>query len=389
MARRRRGKGNWKLWLVLLVAVAAGVYFWRSSTEPKDAGPKAAQAVPVVLGDVTLRDIPVYVNGIGSVLSPHQVVVRSRVDGELMQVYFTEGQEVKKGQLLAEIDPRPIRATLAQARAERARIDAQLKTAILDETRYRNLLKEDAIARQQVDQQEAQVQQLRASLAAAEAVIQAAEVQLNYTRIASPANGRVGIRQVDAGNLIRANDANGLVTVTQMHPIQVLFTLPQEALPKLQKLSPKAKTPVEAWTKEGGEKLASGHLEVIDNVVDSSTGTVRLKAEFANKDYTLWPGQFVVARVQIEVLPQALSVPVRAIARGREGNFVWRIRSGRAETVDVTILHEDDDYAVVADGLSAGDKVVIDGQLRLKPDAEVAPVAADAAPANATQIDAE
>ncbi len=329
------------------------------------------QPVPVVVSPVSMQDVPIYLRGIGTVQSPQSVVVRSRIEGELMAVHFAEGQEVKRGQLLAEIDPRPLAAQLAQARAQRDASEADLSTAKLDMGRYQNLLKEDAIAKQTVDQQVAKVAQLQATVAAASATIQAASVQLGYTRIASPLSGRVGIRRVDPGNIVSASDANGILTVTQMDPVFVQFALPQEQLPQLLRLPANAKAPVEAWTKEGGEKLGVGALEVIDNAVDAATGTIRVKAMFPNPARRLWPGQFVSTRLQAEMLRGVMVVPAAALMRGREGNYVYRLKEDQAEAADVTIGYQDETIAVVENGLALGDQVVVDGQVRLKPDSKV------------------
>ncbi|ATB41920.1 RND transporter MFP subunit [Cystobacter fuscus] len=321
----------------------------------------------MVVEQASLRDVPYLLRGIGTVQSLHSVVIRTQVEGILTEVAFKEGQQVNRGDLLARIDDRAIAAEVAQARAEKARNEAQLHAARLDLERYGNLVRDEAIARQTVDQQRAQVEQLEATLRANEALIAAAQVRLSYTRITSPVTGRVGLRRVDAGNVVRPSDAQGLVSVTQLDPIAVLFSLPQDELPRLQALlRDPAGAAVTAFDRAGGMTLAEGHLSMIDNQIDSSTGTISLKAEFPNAEGKLWPGQFVAVELRTGESQDATVVSARAIQRGRQGPFVFRVEEGKATVVPVTLGYADDDIAVVASGVAAGDTVVSDGHSRLK-----------------------
>jgi RND family efflux transporter MFP subunit len=336
------------------------------------AAPKGPPPVPVSIVSVEQRDVPQLAAGIGTVQSLHNVVLRPQVSGIVTEVLFEEGQEVKKGQLLARIDDRTIVANLRQAEAEKARNEAQLRAAKLDQSRYNNLLAEEAISRQTVEQQAALVEQLEASIRANEATIAAQRVQLSYTHITSPVTGRVGLRRIDAGNLVQVGDTEGLVAVTQVDPISVIFTLPQELLGTLQGLThgePYAQ--VAAYDRDGGVLLAEGKLKTVDNQVDAATGTIRLRAEFTNKDGKLWPGQFVTMRLQTGVSGNALVVPSRTVKQGLQGPFVFRVREQRAEVVPVQVGYSNDEIAVIRDGLAEGDSVVSDGHSRLTPNAVV------------------
>jgi RND family efflux transporter MFP subunit len=346
---------------------------WRLMSPSVAAGPpKGPPPVPVSVVNVEQRDVPQLAAGIGTVQSLHSVVLRPQVSGIVTEVLFTEGQQVKKGQLLARIDARTIVASLRQAEAEKARNEAQLRAARLDQSRYNNLLAEEAISRQTVEQQAALVEQLEAAIRANEATIAAQQVQLSYTQITSPVTGRVGLRRIDPGNLVQAGDANGLVAVAQVDPISVIFTLPQELLATLQGLShgePSAQ--VGAYDRDGGVLLAEGKLTTVDNQVDVATGTIRLRAEFTNKDGTLWPGQFVTVRLQTGLSKDALIVPARTVKQGLQGPFVFRVREQRAEVVPVHVGYSNDEIAVIRDGLAKGDSVVSDGHSRLTPNAVV------------------
>lgn len=357
----------------ICILALAGVGLWwalRSTQAPPE--PPAPTPIAVNVMEVQQRDVPHLTSGIGTVQSLHNVTIRSQVDGVLTQVLFAEGQLVEQGDLLATIDDRAIVASIEQARAEKARNDAQLKQAQIDLKRYTNLLAEDAIAAQTVDQQAAQVQQLRAAIAANEATVAAGEVQRSYTRIVAPVRGRVGIRRVDAGNLVRTTDAEGLVTVTQIDPIAVMFSLPQDVLPRIQDiLNQRMSAPVTALDRAEGEVLARGRLATIDNEIDASTGTIMLKAEFPNTEARLWPGQFVAVQLQIGLSDDALVISPTAIQRGRDEPFVYRVEGDKVEVAPVAIEYETEDVIVIGNGLAAGDTVVSDGQSRLKPGARV------------------
>ncbi|HEY0684060.1 MAG TPA: efflux RND transporter periplasmic adaptor subunit [Steroidobacter sp.] len=356
------------LTFVVVVLIA-----WRllSSSLAADP-PRGPPPVPVSVTTVEQRDVPQLAAGIGTVQSLHNVVLRPQVSGIVTEVLFVEGQQVKRGQLLARIDDRTILANLNQAEAEKARNQAQLKAAQLDKSRYDNLLAEEAISRQTVEQQVALVEQLEAAIRANEATIAAQQVQLTFTKITSPVNGRVGLRRVDPGNLVQVGDAEGLVTVTQVDPISVIFTLPQELLTRVQGLTNgESEAHVGAYDRDGGVLLAEGKLTTIDNQVDASTGTIRLRAEFANHEGKLWPGQFVTVRLQTGVSGNALVVPARTVRQGLQGPFVFRVREQKAEVVQVQVGYSNDEIAVIEGGLAKGDSIVTDGHSRLTPDAKV------------------
>lgn len=372
--------------LALAALLAALLVWWLASPTPKPAAPAA---MPVVAGTVGQRDVPLWLTGVGTVQSVHNVTLRPQVDGILTEVLFREGETVRKGQLLARIDDRSIKAALEQARAEKARNEAQLKVAELDLVRYRNLLKDEAVPRQTLEQQQALVNQTKAALASTVASIAAGDVQLSHTRITSPVSGRVGLRLVDAGNVVRASDANGLVTVTQINPITVVFSLPQQDLPQIRQLLQRAgeEIPVMAFDRDQQVPLARGHLSTIDNTVDAATGTIRLKAEFDNAEGMLWPGQFVTINVLTGKHSNAMVVDARAIRQGLEGHYVFRITDGKAEVVKVEKQYEDDRIAVVANGLAAGDRVVVDGYSRITAGTAVSVSDTQAAPAEDTRVD--
>ncbi|HEY0715829.1 MAG TPA: efflux RND transporter periplasmic adaptor subunit [Polyangia bacterium] len=368
--RPRRSYGRWG-GAALLALVLVGTWWLIGRQQSAPAAP-APPKVPVAVERVEVDDVPHVSAGIGTVTSLHSVTLRSQVDGILTAVLFKEGQNVRKGELLARIDDRAIVAAVAQAKAQKSRNQAELHAARADLTRFQNLLKEEAISRQAIDQQNAKVEQLRATIEANDATIAAEEVRLSFTRITAPVTGRVGLRRVDPGNVVRASDPEGLVTVTQMDPIAVIFTLPQDMLGRVTPLlqNPEG-APVTALDRDQGTVIAKGKLAMIDNQIDAASGTIRVKAEFANPEGRLWPGQFVTVRLQTGATPRALVVAARAVQRGLNGTFVFRIRNGKAEVVPVTVALETDGRAVLTAGVAAGDEVVVDGQSRLKPGAGV------------------
>jgi len=340
-----------------------------------DPAPSAAPppGVPVSVAKATKGDVPVLMTGIGTVQALNSVLVRARVDGTLDSVAFIEGQEVKKGDLLAVIDPRPYQALLDQAIAKRATDQAQLANAQLDLQRYSNLVKSDFASRQQMDTQAAMVRQLTATLQGDEAMIEAAALNVSFTHITSPLDGRVGLRLVDPGNLVHASDAGGLVTIAQVHPIAVVFTLPEEDLPAISDAMAKGTLPVFAFVAGKSSKLADGTLLTPDNAIDTSTGTIRLKAVFPNADNRLWPGQFVDSRLQVAVRHDAVSVPVAAVQRGQDGLFVYVLKPD--QTVNLQVVQEafeQDGNAVITQGLQGDETVVINGQSRLTSGTRVA-----------------
>jgi RND family efflux transporter MFP subunit len=362
--------------LVLAFTLTVGLWRIRALSE-EPSPPEVSSGVPVTVAQVEQRDVPHRVSGIGTVQSLHSVIVRPQVSGVLTHVLFREGQLVEKGALLARIDDRAIAASLMQGQAERARNEAQLRAAQVDLKRYTDLLPQGAVSRQTIDQQAALIEQLKAAIRANDASIAVQELQLSYTRITAPVSGRVGMRRVDPGNLMQAGDEDGLFTVVQIAPISIVFTLPQEMLAAIQ---PLMQAPdgawVEAYDRDAGERLAQGRLAMIDNQIDSTSGTIRLRAQFENADGKLWPGQFVAVELHTSVSREAMVVPSRALQTGLEGPFVYRVHEGSAQMARVTVSHRDEDIAVIAQGLSLGDTVVVDGQSRLSPGAAVVPVPA-------------
>lgn len=353
--------------LALAVLAALGSSAWLL-TRPAVVSKPAAAAVPVKVIDLKAEDVPLFVTGIGTVQSLQSVVIRPQVDGILTRVLVREGQQVKAGDLLATLDDRAIRAALEQARAQLAQSQAQLDVARLDLKRYRDLSRDNGISRQTLDQQQAQVFQLEATVQANKATLEAARVQLSYTRIESPVTGRVGIRNVDEGNFLRVSDTNGLFSVTQIDPVAVEFALPQQMLPTLQGLiASDSRAPVQAWLGDdlNGTLLGQGKLSLIDNQVSPATGTIRAKARFDNPHQSLWPGQLVTVKIQTDVARDALKVPPQVVQRGLEQHYVFRIRDNKAEVVPVKVLFQNSDMTLIS-GASPGDVLVQDGQSRLK-----------------------
>ncbi|MBI1180236.1 MAG: efflux RND transporter periplasmic adaptor subunit [Alphaproteobacteria bacterium] len=347
------------------VVVVAGAAAWWIFGSRKEA-PPPPPAVPVTVARVTQRDVPHMASGIGTVESLHSVVLRPQVEGVLAEVLFSEGQFVHKGDLLARIDDRAFAAAVAQAQAGQAKDEAQLKSAQQDLVRYTNLVKDDAIARQTVEQQEARVAELRATVDADKAAVDAALVQLSYNRIAAPVSGRVGLRRVDPGNLVHPTDPDGLVTVTQIDPISVVFSLPQTLVPAIQPFTRQPdRAPVSAYDRDNGTRLAEGRVTMVDNQIDPATGTIKLRAEFANTGGRLWPGQFVTIRMRVGMSPKAVVVAPRAVKQGLDGPYVFRVTDNKAQVVPVKVGYSTDDAVVITQGLAPGETVVSDGQSRL------------------------
>ena len=361
----------------VLQAVAARI---QKMTPSGGAAPASTQSrgadggppVPVVTGLAETKDVPIYLNGLGNVQGFNSVTIRSRIDGQLEKVAFTEGQEVKAGQLLAQIDPRPFQAALDQATARRKQNEALLANAKRDLVRDLALLAEKAGTAQKADTQQALVEQLEATLKSDDAAIEAASVQLGYATIISPISGRTGIRLVDAGNVVRAQDTNGLVVVTQMQPVSVVFTLPEQQLQIIRTESEKGTLQVLAVGRDNSTQLAEGTLSVIDNQIDSSTGTIRLKATFLNDDLKLWPGQFINVRLRVAVRTGATVVPAQVVQQGPSGTFAFIVTpEGTAELRPLQVARIEDGLALIDSGLKPGDRVVLDGQYRLQPGSKV------------------
>jgi membrane fusion protein, multidrug efflux system len=361
-------------WLGVLVISACGAgAIWYQMRGPKSAGVAAAPPIPVVATLPQQQEMSVYLTGLGTVQAFNRVTVHVRVDGELQAIDFTEGQDVKQGQQLAQIDPRPFQAQLDQAKATKARDEAQLANAKLDLDRYTNLVARDYATRQSVDTQKAMISQLEATIRGDQAAIENAETQLGYTTIASPLDGRTGIRLIDRGNIVHAGDSSGLVVITQVHPIAVLFSLPQDYLQDITAAMKEAPLKVLAYNRDDKTKLGEGTLALIDNQIDAATGTLRLKAIFPNDDDALWPGQFVNARLELEVRPNAITVPAEVIQRGPNELYVFVVKpDSTVERRIVKVGPMRDGIAIIDAGLSAGERVVVDGQFKLKPGAKVA-----------------
>lgn len=348
--------------------------------------------VPVTVATSEVQDIPIFVRGIGTVQAFQSVLVRPRVDGTIDRIAFSEGQDVKPGDLLAEIDPRPYQATYDQAVAKKAADVATLANFKRDLARYTDLARSDFASRQSVDTQAASVSQGTANVQADDATIAAAKLNLDFTRITSPIEGRLGIRTVDVGNLVHANDATGIVTVNQLHPISALFTLPQDLLPTVQdamRASAKAPLVVEAFSGDDKRKLSDGTLLTLDNAIDTTTGTIRLKAQFSNADDRLWPGQFINAHLQLSVAQNVVTVPSPAVQHGVNGLYVYIVKPGEvAGLVNVQAGQDNGQTAIITKGLSGGERVVVAGHSRLTDGTKVAATSQPSKAAAATSTNA-
>jgi multidrug efflux system membrane fusion protein len=373
--------------VVALAAAAALAYYYWPGRGPAVAevaekgkgkgkgkgGAGANRPVPVVAAPVRTADVGVYLSGLGTVTPLATVTVRSRVDGQLMRVNFREGQLVKAGELLAEIDPRPFEVQLAQAEGQLAKDQALLKNAIIDLERYRTLFEQDSIARQQLDTQAALVRQYEGTIKADQAAVENARLQLTYSRVTAPLSGRIGLRQVDPGNIVRSTDTNGLVVITQLQPISVIFTIPEDNVAAvLRRLKAGEKLPVEGWDRAEKNKLATGVLLTVDNQIDPATGTVKLRAQFSNDDFALFPNQFVNARMLVDTLRDATVAPNAAIQRGNQGTFVYVVQEDGTVTVrPVKLGPTQGEVVAVESGLKPGETVVTDGADRLREGARV------------------
>ena len=358
-----------KILLGTLVVALIGCGVWWSA-RPAPGKPAAGTAIPVRVVQVTQQDVPHYVSGIGAVLSLHSVMIRPQIDGILTRLLVKEGQTVKAGDLLATLDDRSIQASLDQAKAQLGQNQAQLQVALIDLKRYQLLSVDNGVSKQTLDQQQAMVNELNATAQGYKAAIAAADVQLSFTQIRSPVTGRVGIRTVDQGNFLRVSDAQGLFSVTQIDPIAVEFSLPQQLLPTLHTL---LDAPQPALVKAflgnsgpGGTPLGQGRLSLIDNQVSATTGTIKVKAQFDNPTHTLWPGQLVNIEIQTGLEQQALVVPPQVVQRGLDNYFVYRTVGDKVEIVPVRMVYQDTTLNVIR-GVNVGDTLVSDGQSRLKP----------------------
>jgi membrane fusion protein, multidrug efflux system len=350
------------------LAVAGALYLTLAHSFEKAAvAPVAPPAVPVVAGIVRGHEVPIYLRGVGTVIAYNTDVVRSQIQGQLTDITFTEGQTVKAGDQLAQIDLRPYQAQLDQMIANRTRDQAQLANAVANLGRYTELLSKGYATPQLSDTQKAQVAQLQSAIKADEAMIEQAEVQLSYTRLTSPISGVTGVRQIDVGNIIHPTDPNGLVVVTQIEPISLIFTLPESDLPQIQTQMAKGPLTVLAYSQDDKIKLDEGKLLLANNQIIQTTGTVQLKATFPNTTHLLWPGQLVNARLLIDTRKDGLTIAAPAVQQGQTGSYVYVIApDGKAEVRPVTVAQISEGQALIDTGLKANETVVIDGQYRLQ-----------------------
>jgi membrane fusion protein, multidrug efflux system len=370
LTRAKAWRRRWWVGLLAVCLLAIGVYVFviRAGEAPSRAAAPGPPPIPVVAAPARTRDMGVYLTGLGSVTPLNTVTVHTQVNGQLMSVRFQEGQLVRKGDLLAEIDPRPFQAQLAQFEGQLARDQALLDNARVDLQRFRVLWSQNSIAKQMLDTQESLVRQDEGTVKMDQGLIAGVKVQLIYCRITSPISGRVGLRLVDPGNFVQTTDTTGIVVITQLQPITVVFTIPEDNIPSvLDKLNAGADLPVEAYDRADQRKLSAGSLLTLDNEIDQTTGTVRLKAVFPNTDNHLFPNQFVNARLQLGVKRGATVVPAAAIQRSPRGPFVYVVKSDKTlEARPVTVGVADGDDVATDTGLTVGEQVVVDGAERLR-----------------------
>ena len=392
-AAPRPVKSRWWIWLLVLGVVAVGIWYYRgghSRTQAEDSSANAPSApgghgqngapgfnpvVPVVVATAQHGDVPIYFTGLGTVTAFNTVTVHSRVDGQLISVAFKEGQFVHQGDLLAQIDPRPFQVILEQAEGALAKDQAQRKDAEANFERFKLLYAEGVIPKQQMDTQQAQVGQFDGAIKTDQATIDSAKLQLSFTHITAPISGRIGLRLVDAGNMVHAADAGGLLVITQLQPISVVFSLPQDQLPQVvAKLRAGGQLPVAAFDRDDTAKIASGTLASIDNQIDTTTGTYKLKATFSNDNNILFPNQFVNVHLLVDTKRNLTVVPVTAIQRGPQGTYVYAVdHSNVAKIRTVTVAQSTNENAGLSSGVNPGDTVVIDGQDKLQDGTQVNP----------------
>lgn len=384
------------LWILVIAAVAGGGYYgWQRYSASQAAKAQAAQkgaprvaAVPVSIAPVQKVDFPVYLTGLGTVQGFNTVQVRTRVDGQIDKIAFTEGQMVKQGDLLVEIDPRPFQAVLDQAKAKKAQDEANLANANLDLQRYTKL--GEFATRQQTDTQRSTVAQLTAQIAADDAAISNAQTQLDYTQVKSPITGVAGLRQVDIGNIVNASSQTGVVTIAQVEPITVIFTAPEDQLPYINEGQKSGALKVIAFTTDGKKTLAEGKLAVINNQVDTTSGTIRLKAVFDNKEHTLWPGQSVSTRLLVRTLKDATIVPDDAVLHSTNGLYAYTVgQDNKAEVRKLKVSYSIDGRSVVDEGLSAGQQVITGGQYKVQPGSLVSTAVASTDPVQKDRVKQE
>jgi multidrug efflux system membrane fusion protein len=384
-SNRRQGGFPWTTVIIAAIVLAIFSVIAIRRNQPKSPGaPVGAQAgkgggrgagfggpVPALIGTVEQKDFPIYLDGLGTAQAYNTVTLRSRVDGQLIKLGFREGQEVKQGDLIAQIDPDPFRTQVAQTEAKKSQDEAQLENARVDLKRNASLLNEKIVSREVYDTQKALVNQLEAAVKADQAAIDNTKVQLAYTTITAPIDGRTGLRTVDVGNIIRSVDSNGIVVLTQLHPIYVVFTLPEQYLGQI-RVHQSGPMTVLAVDRDNSTVLDEGKLDVIDNQIDTSTGTIRLKATFENADLKLWPGQFVNVRLLLSVRTNGIVVPASVVQRGPEGAYAFVVNDQmKVEMARVQVAQIEQGQALIDNGLEPGQRVVVDGQYKLQPGATV------------------
>jgi membrane fusion protein, multidrug efflux system len=368
--------------LATLAGGGAAVYWYAvPGSQPAHARASARAGVPVSVAVVGRQDVPIYLTGLGAVQASVTVAIHSQVDGKLQEVLFTEGQHVKKGDVLAKIDPRLFQAALDQAKAKKAQDQAQLTSAEKDLARSKTLVLSNITSQQIVDQQQGKVDQLKAAIAADEAMIQTAQTQLEYSTITAPSDGRMGVRLVDPGNIVHANDQGSLATLVLTQPSAVMVTLPARYLDDIRDAMARGPVTVTAYDQDNRRTLATGTLLLVDNIIDQATSTIRLKAMFPNGDEKLWPGEFVNAHVLIDTRSNAVVVPSGAIQRGPNGLFLWTVTANNlAQPRPIEAGPTYGDLTVVASGLNGGERIVTDGQYKLQKDAPVTVTSAPTVP---------
>jgi multidrug efflux system membrane fusion protein len=389
--RRSLRRSRWTLAAAVIVFALCGAFGWRyfygagAGGRDKPSSAQAPAPIPVTVAQAKTADFPVYLNGLGSVQPYQTVLIRSRIDGAIVKIAFKQGQMVKQGDVLAQVDPRPYQAALDQAQAKKTQDEASLKDAQLNLQRYTELAKKDSVSLQQLDTQQATVDQLTAQIKGDQAIIDNAQTQFDYTTIRSPITGKTGFRQVDAGNIVHAVDTTGIVTIVQLQPISVVFTAPEEDVPQINKALAAGVTPVTALSSDGLRTLSQGHLSVVNAAIDPASGSIGMKATFENADGALWPGLSVSTRLLVDTLKQVTVVPDGAVERGPSGLYAFVVGAdNRVATRAITVGEEGDGQSVVPTGLTAGETVVTAGQYRLVQGSLIEPNAASSATPSAS-----
>jgi multidrug efflux system membrane fusion protein len=359
--------------IAILAAAGGGYWYWTQGPSPaRAARPSARATVPVSVALVGRQDMPIYLTGLGTVQASYTVGIHSQVDGKLQEVLFTEGQHVKKGDVLAKIDPRLFQAALDQAKAKKAQDEALLSAADKDLTRFKTLVARAVESQQNVDRQQGTVDQLKASISADEAMIETAQTNLDYTSITAPSDGRIGVRLVDPGNIVHASDQGSLATLVLTQPSAVMFTLPARSLDDVRDAMARGPVEVTAYDQDNRQALATGKLLLVDNIIDQTTATIRLKAMFPNSDEKLWPGEFVNARVLVETRANAVVVPSAAVQRGPDGLFIWVVAANDvAQPRPIEVGPRTEKLTIINSGLTGGERIITDGQYKLQRGAPV------------------